>query len=258
LLQIDPESLQAAVDRGEAIVQTTESGLEQARVAVESARVNLELAQDNLGRQQELWELRLVSREAYDQARREVELRETEYRAREVEVTTATQRIRQERATLDSVQYDLTQVTITSPIHGIVTRRNIEEGETVVIGTMNNPGTVLMTVADFAVLEAHVEVDETDIPSVRIMAVSSPRSEIARSRKRTRVDRKPRTSRSSSHSMVMSPMFDPALRRPLISRQPPARRSLRSRSSRRRSVTSAKTTRGRDPTTRSPPRSAHQ
>jgi len=168
LLQIDPESLQAAVDRGEAIVQTTESGLEQARVAVESARVNLELAQDNLGRQQELWELRLVSREAYDQARREVELRETEYRAREVEVTTATQRIRQERATLDSVQYDLTQVTITSPIHGIVTRRNIEEGETVVIGTMNNPGTVLMTVADFAVLEAHVEVDETDIPSVRI------------------------------------------------------------------------------------------
>ncbi len=168
LLEIDPESLRSAVARGEAVVQATESGLDQARVAVDSARVNLELARDNFERQQELWKLRLVSREIYNQASLEVELRETEYRAREVEVATATQRIRQEMATLDSVRYDLTQVTLTSPIDGIVTRRNIEEGETVVIGTMNNPGTMLMTIADFSILEAHVEVDETDIPSVRV------------------------------------------------------------------------------------------
>ena len=168
LLEIAPESLQSAVARGEAVVQATESGLDQARVAVDSARVNLELARDNFERQQELWKLRLVSREVYNQASLEVELRETESRAREVEVTTATQRIRQEMATLDSVRYDLTQVTLTSPIDGIVTRRNIEEGETVVIGTMNNPGTMLMTIADFSILEAHVEVDETDIPSVRV------------------------------------------------------------------------------------------
>ena len=51
---------------------------------------------------------------------------------------------------------------------GIVTRRNIEEGETVVVGTMNNPGTVLLTIADFAILEAELEVDETDIPDVRM------------------------------------------------------------------------------------------
>ena len=69
---------------------------------------------------------------------------------------------------LDSARYDLTQVTLTSPIDGLVTRRNIEEGETVIIGTMNNPGTVLMTIADFSVLEAELEVDETDIPSVRL------------------------------------------------------------------------------------------
>lgn len=69
---------------------------------------------------------------------------------------------------LDSARYDLTQVTITSPMNGIVTRRNIEEGETVVVGTMNNAGTVLMTIADFSILEAEVEVDETDIPSVRL------------------------------------------------------------------------------------------
>ena len=167
LLQIDPESLQAAVDSGVAALRAAESSLDQARVAVETARVNVARARETLERQQELWELRLVSRDDYDQARRDLELRDTEYRARTVEVTTARQRVQQERALLDSAEYDLTQVTITAPIDGVVTRRNIEAGETVVIGTMNNPGTVLMTIADFSVLEAHVEVDETDIPAVR-------------------------------------------------------------------------------------------
>ena len=55
---------------------------------------------------------------------------------------------------------------ISSPMDGIVTRRNIEEGETAVVGTMNNAGTVLLTIADMSVLEAEVEVDETDIPNV--------------------------------------------------------------------------------------------
>ena len=168
LLQIDPESLESAVDRGEAALEVSEFGQEQARVAVDTARVNLDLAQENLERQQELWELRLISREAYDQGLTEVELRKTELRAREVEVSTAGQRIRQERAMLDSARYDLTQVTVVSPIDGVVTRRSIEEGETVVVGTMNNAGTVLMTIADFSIIEAEVEVDETDIPEVRL------------------------------------------------------------------------------------------
>ena len=37
-----------------------------------------------------------------------------------------------------------------------------------VIGTMNNAGTVLLTIADMSVIEAEVEVDETDIPSVQL------------------------------------------------------------------------------------------
>ena len=149
------------------MLKASESNRQQAQVAVETARVNLDLARENLERQQELWSLRLIAREIYDQAVAEVAIRETELKTREVEVGTASQRIQQERATLDSARYDLTQVTITSPINGIVTRRNIEEGETVVVGTMNNPGTVLLTVADFSILEAEIEVDETDIPSVQ-------------------------------------------------------------------------------------------
>ena len=51
---------------------------------------------------------------------------------------------------------------------GSFTRRNIEEGENVMVGTMNNAGTVLLTVADMSVIEAEVEVDETDIPLVQM------------------------------------------------------------------------------------------
>ena len=167
LLEIDPENLQAQVNRGQAMVEASRASHQQAQVAVETARVNLELARDHLERQAELWDLHLVAREVLDQAQADVQVRETELRQREVEVEGALQRIRQEEAGLASARYDLTQVTITSPIDGIVTRRNIEQGETVVIGTMNNAGTVLLTIADFSILEAEIEVDETDIPSIR-------------------------------------------------------------------------------------------
>jgi HlyD family secretion protein len=57
---------------------------------------------------------------------------------------------------------------IQAPMDGLVTRRNIEQGENVVVGTMNNAGTVLLTIADMSVIEAEVEVDETDIPTVQL------------------------------------------------------------------------------------------
>ena len=81
-----------------------------------------------------------------------------------------TQRLRmhQEEAALESAKYTLSKVRIESPIDGIVTKRNIQEGETVVVGTMNNAGTVLLTIADMSDIEAQVEVDETDIPTVQI------------------------------------------------------------------------------------------
>ena len=76
--------------------------------------------------------------------------------------------MRQQEAGLVSSRYNLSQARFESPFDGIVTRRNIEEGENVVVGTMNNAGTVLLTVADMSVIEAEVEVDETDIPLVQI------------------------------------------------------------------------------------------
>lgn len=168
LLQIDPKSLRTRVDSGTASLQAAESSLDQQRQAVETARVQLDQAQRTLARQRDLWSQQLTTREALDKAENDVRAAESSLREREKQVNAQAARIGQERATLESARYDLSKVRIESPIDGIVTRRNIQEGETAVIGTMNNAGTVLLTLADMSVIQAEVEVDETNIPSVTI------------------------------------------------------------------------------------------
>jgi HlyD family secretion protein len=168
LLQIDPRNLRTRVESGEASLQAARSQGEQLRLALDSARVALKQAQENHKRQEELWKAGLTTRETLERTDNELKMRQAELRTQEQQVQTQQARMEQERATLESARYDLSKVRIESPINGIITRRNIEEGETVVVGTMNNPGTVLLTVADMSVIEAEVEVDETDIPSVRV------------------------------------------------------------------------------------------
>ncbi len=168
LLEIDPKSLEGQLERGEASVAAAQSALQQARVGVEQARVTLDLSRQTLKRQEDLWRGGLTTREALERAQNEVELREAELRTREQEVRTREQQIKQEQAGLTTTRYNLSQVIISSPMDGIVTRRNIEQGENVVVGTMNNAGTVLLTVADMSILEAEIEVDETDIPEVEL------------------------------------------------------------------------------------------
>lgn len=168
LLQIDPRNLESAYQRGQAGVAASQAQLEQFRTAIETARANLALSEENLKRQRNLWAEQLTTKEALDRAETEARLREKEMLNAEQQVATQQARIREQQAVLSSARYDLTKVRIESPIDGIVTRRNIEQGEMVVIGTMNNAGTVLLTLADMSVIEAEVEVDETDIPFVRI------------------------------------------------------------------------------------------
>ncbi len=168
LLEIDPRNLRNRVESGEASLQAQRSGQEQLRLALEAAKVNLKAAQDAFRRQQELMKGGLTTREAYERAENDVKVREADLRSQEQNLKTQALRYDQERANLASARYDLSRVRLESPINGIVTRRNIEEGETAVTGTMNNPGTVLLTIADMSVIESEVEVDETEIPNVEL------------------------------------------------------------------------------------------
>jgi HlyD family secretion protein len=182
LLEIDPRSLEGQLQRGEASVAAAQSSLaqsrtsvEQARTSVEQAQTQLDLARQTLKRQQDLWKDGLTTKQELERAENEVKVREADVKSRESDVKariqdiqTREQQIKQEQAGLATTRYNLNQVILNSPIDGLVTRRNIEQGETAVMGTMNNAGTVLLTIADMSVLEAEVEVDETDIPDVSL------------------------------------------------------------------------------------------
>jgi HlyD family secretion protein len=182
LLQIDPKSLRTRVDSNtaslgaaQATLAATQASLEQIRQSIETSRVQLEQARTTLTRQQDLWRQQLTTRETLDKAENDVKVaqsalqeRERQLASQQGQVNAQTSRIEQERATLESARYDLSKNTISSPIDGIVTHRNIQEGETAVVGTMNNAGTVLLTLADMSVIQAEVEVDETNIPSVQL------------------------------------------------------------------------------------------
>ncbi len=126
------------------------------------------MAHQNLRRQQELWKQQLTPREMLERAENDARIAQSTLVEREKQVRTQEVRLGQDRALLESAQFDLSKVRIESPIAGIVTRRNIQEGETAVVGTMNNAGTVLLTVADMSVIQAEVEVDETNIPNVAV------------------------------------------------------------------------------------------
>jgi HlyD family secretion protein len=168
LLQVDPRNVRSRLQISEASLEQQRIALQQARVALESAKVNLKLAQDELSRQQKLDKDRLATKQALEQAADTVKLRQGDVRNAEQAVSTADQRIRSQMADLESAHYDLNRVTIESPIDGLVTKRNVEEGETAVVGFTNNPSVVLLVVSDMSVIEAEIEVDETDIPNVKL------------------------------------------------------------------------------------------
>jgi HlyD family secretion protein len=75
----------------------------------------------------------------------------------------AERRVAQGRAEETRARDVLEKTEITAPIDGVVTRLDVEEGEMVVIGVQNQPGTILMTVSDLSAVNAEVKVAEADV-----------------------------------------------------------------------------------------------
>ena len=71
-------------------------------------------------------------------------------------------------ARLEQAEYNLEKTVIRSPLDGVVSQLFAEQGEVVITGTMNNPGTVIMVVADMSNMKAILEVDETDVVSLEL------------------------------------------------------------------------------------------
>lgn len=79
----------------------------------------------------------------------------------------ARRRVAQGRAQLQQARDSLSKTEITAPIDGVVTRLDVREGEMVVIGVQNQPGTILMTLSDLSSINAEVKVAEAEVLRLR-------------------------------------------------------------------------------------------
>jgi HlyD family secretion protein len=154
IMEIDSSEFQAAVLALQATIRTAEADKKLAEASLEKARLDAERAV-------ELFDEGLVSEEALVTAR-------TNALVETARVEAARHRITQYKANLTKAHHDLEKVTITAPMSGLITRLNVEQGENVIMGTLNNPGTVLLTIADLGTMEAWVEVDETEVVKVAL------------------------------------------------------------------------------------------
>jgi HlyD family secretion protein len=154
LVQIERDLYEAARDQARA-------ALRQAEVSVRRVEVQLADARRNLRRVRELYDQQLVSQEALDTAQLGVDTAEVEVEAQRYSVD-------QYRSALQRATDDLARTTIRSPMDGIVIQLDAEQGETVVPGSTNLPGSVIMTVAEMSTLLAEVEVNEVDVVDVAL------------------------------------------------------------------------------------------
>ena len=84
------------------------------------------------------------------------------------QMDSAQRRIPQNAANLRRVADVLSKTEYKAPFDGVITNLPVREGETVVMGIQNSPGSTLMTIADISVITAEVKVDETDIVNVKL------------------------------------------------------------------------------------------
>jgi HlyD family secretion protein len=154
LLQIDQKQLAASARGAEASMAALFSDRDAARAQMADAQLTYNRARANAAQQ-------IIPQAELDRARNALD-------GARANVAAIDQRIGQARANVAAARDTLSKTTITAPMGGVITALPVEEGEVAVIGTMNNPGTKLLTIADMSVVEAVMEVDETDIPNVKV------------------------------------------------------------------------------------------
>jgi HlyD family secretion protein len=154
LLQIDQKQLAASAEGAAASMRALLSDRDAARASLVEAERNFERARSNFAE-------KIIPQAELDRARSALD-------SARANVSSIQQRIGQAQANVTAARDTLSKTTMTAPMGGIITALPVEEGEVAVIGTMNNPGTKLLTIADMSVVEAVMEVDETDIPSVKV------------------------------------------------------------------------------------------
>ncbi|MFT5141358.1 MAG: HlyD family secretion protein, partial [Rhodothermales bacterium] len=154
LITLDPKSYQAQLEQAEARVRIQQIAIERQKLLIS----NLE---DRFERQKKMYAAKLVDEDSF-------EALESDLALSRVDLRSAQESLSQTLAALDQSAELLGKTLIKSPIDGIVIQLDIKEGETVIAGTTNIPGSTLMVIADPSETLTEVKVDEADIAQVRL------------------------------------------------------------------------------------------
>ena len=171
----DVAMTRATVSSSQTDAIAAEAALNTAQAQLKSSTADLGRAKLEYERAQNLFKDALISKADYDTKKAAYEVADAVH-AQDVarvaqskaQVDSAEGRVGQAKAQLTRVSDVLSKTTYNAPFDGTVTNLPVHEGETVVMGIQNSPGSTLMTVADMSIITAEVQVDETDIVNVRL------------------------------------------------------------------------------------------
>ncbi len=181
LVRLDSKDLESQLLSAQAgrAAQAAQRQVEKARIESQKATIDglsatLKQAAEDLKRKQGLIDSKDISQSAYDQVKYKVDELRAQYEAAkhtlesaELNLLVLQHNLEAADARIEQAKETLSYAIITSPIDGVVTRINAEEGEMVMTGTMNNPGTVIMEVADLSQMLVVAQVDEADVGELK-------------------------------------------------------------------------------------------
>jgi len=153
VVRLDARDLEAALASANAQLASNEAALDGARAEFIRSQAEYERLQDLFDTQ--------------DISKSDLDIAEANFLSARSRLKQAEQAIEIAKATITQREKDLDNAIITSPIDGIVTALNTEVGETVIVGTTNNPGSIIMEIADLSTMLLMAQVDETNIAPVR-------------------------------------------------------------------------------------------
>jgi len=136
-------------------VLSREANAAKLQAAITQAQTDLERAQRDWDQQERLRNTNATSpmelanyRSALVSAQATLEMRQQE--------------LIEAEAALQSAKEDLQKTVIRSPLSGVVAQRFAKQGEVVITGTMNNPGTRIMVITDLSRMQVRCRIDEAD------------------------------------------------------------------------------------------------
>ncbi|XVJ60897.1 MAG: efflux RND transporter periplasmic adaptor subunit [Tepidisphaera sp.] len=152
LVRLDADDLVAALDSSKAQLAS-----EQARLV--GVRAAMENTEREMRRMKELLDTNDVSLSEFEAMKTNYEQAKSSYEQTLNQIDIA-------KANIKRAEKDLGNTTIQASIDGIVTHLDAEVGELVVVGTLNNPGSVIMQLADLSDMLMKAKVDEANIAPV--------------------------------------------------------------------------------------------